>query len=304
VTRVVVLGPGSIGRRHLENLRLLGHDAVAYSRSGRDGALDSLDAVLDWAPEAVVIATPTSEHGAGLAWAVANGLHSYVEKPIAASPAGISEILADAGRRKLAVAVGYNLRFHPALVAIREAVKRGRLGRLLTVRAEVGQQLGDWHPGEDFRSSYVARRDLGGGAVLTLSHELDYVRWIVGEISSVDIFTLRDSPLQLEVDVAAELVCRHTDGTLSSVHVDLLDRSYNRRSRWVGEAATVEWRWGEPAVLLPGGEELWSDPAFDLDDTYRDALRDFLSCAASGGTPRADGLEGLRVLELTTGTGG
>jgi predicted dehydrogenase len=302
MSRVAVLGLGSIGRRHLENLRLLGCEAVGYSRSGRGGALSSLDAVLEWAPDAVVVATPTSEHASGLAWAVERGLHAYVEKPIAADSEGVADVLAAAERESLTVAVGYNLRFHPALVAIRDAVRLGRLGRLLTVRAEVGQHLADWHPGEDFRTSYVARKELAGGAVLTLSHELDYVRWIAGEIVSIETTMLDESPLEVDVDVAAELVCRHASGTLSSVHVDLLDRSYNRRSRWVGEAATVEWRWGEPAVLLPGGEELWSDPAFDLAETYRDALRDFLACVASGEKPRTDGLDGLRVLALTTGT--
>ena len=80
--------------------------------------------------------------------------------------------------------------------------------------------------------------------------------------------------------------------------MDLLDRSYNRRSRWLGQERTITWNWGGPVQLLPGDETLWADDAFDLASTYRDALGDFLACARSGGRPRADGRDGLRVLEL------
>ena len=117
-----------------------------------------------------------------LRWAVEHGVHAYVEKPLAVTVEGLAELLD--GEAEVTIAVGYNLRFHPALEAIRAAVYEGRIGRLLAVRAEVGQYLPDWHPEEDYRVSYAARRDLGGGALLTLSHELDYVRWIAGEVVS------------------------------------------------------------------------------------------------------------------------
>jgi predicted dehydrogenase len=165
------------------------------------------------------------------------------------------------------------------------------------VRAEVGQYLPDWHPDADYRASYAARGALGGGALLTLSHELDYVRWIAGEVVSCAGTVARVSSLELDVDDVAELVCAHEAGTLSSVHMDLLDRSYNRRSRWVGEEGTIAWEWGGPVTLLPSGEHLWSG-ADDLDETYRAALRDFLACTESNGRPRADGRDGLRILEL------
>ncbi len=285
--RVAVIGTGSMGRRDLGNLRELGHEAIAVSRS--------LDEVEAWAPDAVVIATPTSEHATALRWAVERGIHAYVEKPLAASAEGLATLLDEA---EVTIAVGYNLRFHPALEAIRAAVQEGRIGRLLSVRAEVGQYLPDWHPEEDYRGSYAARRDLGGGALLTLSHELDYVRWIAGEVVSCTGAAARVSALELDVDDVAELVCRHEGGALSSVHMDLLDRAYNRHSRWVGEEGTITWAWGGPAVLLPAAEELWADDAFALADTYRSALADFLVCAESGGEPRASGRDGLRVLEL------
>ncbi len=215
--RVAVVGLGSIGRRHLENLQVLGCEAIAVRRSPGSGELGSLEEAASWGADAVVIATPTAEHAGALRWAVESGMHAYVEKPLAERSDGLDELLERAEREGLVVATGYNLRFHPALEAVREAVLERRIGALVNVRAEVGQYLPDWHPGEDIRASYAARADLGGGALLTLSHELDYVRWIAGEIVDVRRTGRPALGLVVDVDDVAEIVCLHESGTLGSV---------------------------------------------------------------------------------------
>ena len=286
--RIFVVGLGSIGRRHLSIARGLGHEA----EGGR------LTEAEPFAPEVVVIASPTSAHLEGLRWAVEHGAHAYVEKPLSASVDGVAETLAAARNAGLTVAVGYNLRFHPALEAIREAVRAGRIGRLLTARAEVGHYLPDWHLDVDYRTSYAARAELGGGALLTLSHELDYVRWIAGEVESTyGVFT-RVSTLELDADDVAEVICRHEGGPVSSIHMDFLDRSYNRRCRWVGELGTIAWEWGGPVRVLPSGETLWEDELFDLEGTYAAALQDFVAASETETSPRCTGEDGLRTLEL------
>jgi predicted dehydrogenase len=290
--RIFVVGVGSIGRRHLANARALGHDV----EGGR------LREAVDFVPDALVIASPTSAHAEALEWAVERRVHAYVEKPIAAASAGVAESLDAADDAGLTIAVGYNLRFHPAIEAIRDAVLTGGIGQLLSVRAEVGSYLPDWHPEEDYRGSYAARAELGGGALLTLSHELDYVRWIAGEVESVQGVATRVSQLELDVDDIAEVVTRHAGGAIASIHMDLLDRSYNRRSRWTGERATVEWQWDAPVRLLPSGEVIW-DEATSLDATYDSALKDFVAAIEMGGAPRCPGRDGLRTLELCEAVG-
>jgi len=286
--RIFVVGPGSIGSRHLENARELGHEVEG-------GRLAQADA---FSPEGVVVASPTSTHLEALRWAVDNGAHAYVEKPLASSSNGVAETLAAADDAGLTVAVGYNLRFHPALEAIREAVKSGRIGRLLSIRAEVGRYLPDWHPGEDYKRSYAARAELGGGALLTLSHELDFVRWVAGEIEDVQGVAAHVSSLELDVDDLADLTCRLAGGAIASIHMDFIDRVSNRRSRWVGELGTIVWDWDEPARLLPSGETIWEGTAFGLEQTYVAALRDFVAAARGGTAPRCNGWDGLRTLEL------
>jgi predicted dehydrogenase len=204
--------------------------------------------------------------------------HVLVEKPLADRIGELDALADDARQTQRIVAVAHNLRCHPALQAIRAAIHGGRIGRLLSARIEAGSYLPDWHPDEDYRAGYAARSELGGGALLTLDHELDLALWIAGPARLVAGARHRTGALELDVDDLAEVVLAHDGGTLTSVHVDFVDRDYNRRSRWVGEHGTIEWAWGGAVAVLGAGdsETLWSDPAFALDDTYRAELEWFL----------------------------
>src|SRR3984893_12326971 len=102
--------------------------------------------------------------------------------------------------------VAYNLRWHPGLIRQRELVHQDAVGRIVAVRAEVGEYLPDWHPGEDYRRGYSARSDLGGGAVLTMSHELDAVCWLLGAPSGVPGMAVHATSLEVDTDDVANLL--------------------------------------------------------------------------------------------------
>jgi predicted dehydrogenase len=306
--KVLVVGSGPAGRRHLRNALALGHEAALVGRAGQP--TDRLAAELEvpvfagredadgWRAEAVVAADPPAAHLATARWAVERGLPVLIEKPLAPGPEGVCELLDAATEEGLTVAVAYNLRFHPALVAIENAVSSGRIGRLLAVRAEVGSHLPDWHPEADYRVASAARRALGGGAALTLSHELDYVLWIAGEVVESSGFAVRVSDLELDTDDVAELVLRHASGTLSSVHVDLVDRTHRRASRWIGRNGTIEWSAGAPVTLSGDSEPetLWFEPGFDLSETYRSELESFLAGRPFPGDALADACRALKII--------
>jgi predicted dehydrogenase len=309
--RVLIVGLGSIGRRHLSNLQKLDCEVSVYRRTIETAeairrefgiaAFASLTDAAAWKPNVVLIANPTSEHLKIAFWALEHDCHVFIEKPLAHSLDGVDTFLRLAEERKRCVAVGCNLRFHPALEAIHTAVVNGRIGRLLSARAEVGQYLPDWHPGTDYRQEYSARAELGGGALLTLIHELDYICWIGGEVRESVGMLAKVSDLEIDVEDVAEIICRHVSGALTSVHMDFLDRAYNRRSRWVGEAGTIEWVWGGPVhLMLPNGHQeiLWHNPTFDYNDTYVMELCDFFDCIKSGRQPRTTGWEAKRALEI------
>jgi predicted dehydrogenase len=131
--------------------------------------------------DAALITEAISVHLAHARAAAASGAHLFIEKPLANTPDGLPELLADCRANGLALLVAYNFRFYQPLQLMRDAVQSGCIGRVVSARAEVGQYLPDWRPGADYRQSVTARAELGGGVLLELSHEIDYLRWLVGE---------------------------------------------------------------------------------------------------------------------------
>lgn len=307
--KVLVVGSGPAGRRHVRNALELGHPVALARRVGQPTdalaaelgvpVFSGLEDAAGWSADAVIVANPPAEHLGTARWAVERGCSVLIEKPLAPTPDGVLELVEAADARELVVAVGYNLRFHPALAAIEEAIASGRLGRLLAVRAEVGSYLPDWHPDLDYRVGSAARRDLGGGALLTLSHELDYVLWIAGDVVESVGFAAHVSELELDAEDVAELVLRHASGAISSVHVDLVDRVHHRACRWVGSRGTIEWTGGPVTLAVDGRREtLWADAGYDLVWTYVAELETFL---AGRPFPGDAGSDALRVVEIVAG---
>ena len=132
----------------------------------------------------VVITTPTASHLSLALEAAEHGCHLFIEKPLAHAWQGVDRLVDLVEHGRLVTLVGCNLRFHPGLRAVKNLLAEKAVGRVIAVRAEVGQYLPDWHPEEDYRKNYSARRALGGGIVLDAIHEIDYVRWLLGEVRS------------------------------------------------------------------------------------------------------------------------
>ena len=291
--RVLVVGLGRIGERHARNAAALGHEVATVSRRG-GGDFDALEAAERWAPDAVVVANEPAAHVPTALWALERGADVLLEKPLARADDEVEALLAASAGRT--VSVGFNLRFHPALETVRDAVGDGSVGTLRSARVEAGQHLGAWYPGRDHRASSAAR----DGALLALNHELDYACWIAGDARVRAAATARGAALGLAAPDVAEVVLEHVGGALTSVHVDLLDRAYNRRARWVGEEATLSWTYGGPVVLErdEGATELWRDERFDIEETYRAELLDFFAACEDGREPRATLGDGVRALRL------
>jgi predicted dehydrogenase len=293
-----VLGQGSIGRRHAGLLRELGHWVVTFDPIADADTRDERAALE--AADAAVVASPTSEHLDQARRAVAAGCHVLVEKPLSTAAAGVDALLAEAtaGGRLLAVAM--NLRFHPGPRGVRDAIAAGEIGRPLTAAVSFGSYLPDWRPEADYRRSYSARSELGGGVLLDVVHELDYATWALGEVVEVSAWLERVSDLEIDVEDVALLHLRHASGALSSVQLDYLDRSYRRGCRVVGSEGTVSWDWGEEAVtvLRPGREPERRPAPSDVQAAYRAQAAAFAAAVGGGGGGLVSGEEGLAALRV------
>ena len=167
--KVLVVGTGSIGKRHIANLLELGAEVRAFSYRPDAQTLDprvirvpDLAAALASDIDAVVVANRTDQHMDVALQAAQAGKHLFLEKPLAASMAGVSELVTTVQQKGLVVEAGFMLHAHPNLLWIRDCLSQGLLGEVWHMRAAVGQWLPDWRPGTDHRQGYGAFKALGG----------------------------------------------------------------------------------------------------------------------------------------------
>jgi predicted dehydrogenase len=256
------------------------------------------------APDIALLTGPAVTHVPTGRLLAEGGAALFIEKPLAATLDGVEDLLSLCQSRGIPLMVGYNFRFHPALIALRDAVAGGAIGKLLSIRAEVGQYLPEWRAGVDYRLSVSARAESGGGALLELSHELDYVRWIAGEVASVTAHAAKLSDLEMDVEDTAEILLEFTSGAMGSVHLDMLQRAPSRWCRAIGSEGTASWDGltGEARLYSAAGRawsQLFPPNQFDRNEMYLDELSAFLDAARGRSEPPVTGEDGRRVLALT-----
>jgi predicted dehydrogenase len=307
-----VLGLGLIGRRHAALLVEAGWHVTAYDPLPTVEALPngvvrarSRDEALATADIAVV-ATPTAYHLDDALAAVRAGCHVLVEKPLATGPEGVDELAVEAEASERVVAVAMSLRFHPGPATVVDMVRSGSIGTPWLAEVSFGAYLPDWRPGVDYRTTYSARAELGGGVLLDVVHELDYVTWALGPAVEVSAWLDRLSDLEIDVEDTALIHLRHAAGARSSIALDYLDRSYRRTCRVVGSEGSVQWRAGDERVVRfgPTGVEESRPAPSGLAAAYRVQTAAFLGATRRGtvaDTPLVGIPEALTVLKMIAG---
>jgi predicted dehydrogenase len=314
--KILIAGLGSVGRRHLRNLLALGQQDIVLYRTHQSTLPDdelaglpvytNLDEALSVRPDAAIVANPTALHMKVAIPAARAGCHILLEKPVSHSLEDLAELktaLQHSGARLL---VGYQFRFHPGLQKVAGLLSENVIGRPLAARAHWGEYLPDWHPWEDYRLGYTARADLGGGVILTLSHPLDYLRWLLGEVAAVWAYTSCQSELQITVEDTAEIGMQFENGVLGSVHLDYNQRPPAHHLEIIGTQGTLRWDNADGDIRLfracsSVGWEIFPAPEkFERNLLFLAEMRHFLD-VISGEIPPACSLEdGIQALQLAT----
>jgi predicted dehydrogenase len=311
--RILICGLGSAGRRHLRNLLALGIDDLILLRSGKstlpDDELSGFpresrieEALERWEPDAVVISNPTSLHMEIALPAAMAGCHVFLEKPISHSLDGVEafeQAMLKSGKQVL---VGFQFRFHPGLMQTRKLIQEGAIGKVVGARVNWGEYLPDWHPWEDYRQSYSARSDLGGGVVRTLCHPFDYLRWILGEIVEVTADLNISGMLELDVEDSAEIILRFESGAVGNVHLDYLTRPPNHSFELIGTEGKLQWDNHDGVVQWwSTSTDVWTTIAasidFERNHLFLDEMRHFLRVTNGEENPRCTLQDGIRSLE-------
>jgi predicted dehydrogenase len=292
----LVVGGGSIGKRHLQNLKTLGVGELglvetdAQRRGELAATLEltpfaSIADGLQWSPDFALVATPTYLHVQQALEIARYGCDIFVEKPLSHTPDGLAELIDLIERKKLISLVGCNMRFHPGPAKVKELLRQKVLGKTLFARISCGSYLPQWRPGTDYRSNYAALEKTGGGCILDGIHEIDLARWYLGEVEQVMCFSAHLSSLDIATEDVAAMIFRHESGAVSEVHLDYVQRTYDRGCQIAGEAGSIFWdfnlkqvRWYEATANRWNSFDQPVD--WQVNRMYVDEMSHFLDCIA------------------------
>ena len=312
----LLVGFGSIGRRHLANFYGLGvHDwAVVHTGMGTlpleppcpVRTYPALrDALHQEQPAFAVVANPTNLHVPTALACVEAGCHVLLEKPVSNNLDGLDALQAAVAASGVKVLVGFQFRFHPALRRIRQLLRSGALGKPLHARVVWGEYLPSWHPWEDWRHSYAGRRDLGGGVHHTLCHPLDYLRMLVGDPIQVVASLRENGPLGLDVAESADVLLHFREGTAVQLHLDYWSRPMRHRAEFSCTDGTIGWDYvtGELRVW-DSGSEAWQPEKLNglhaRDELFVAEARHFLDVIQGHAEPVCTLEDGVEVVRLCT----
>lgn len=309
---IVLVGLGSIGKRHLANLSLLWPHARIYVVSASERLIPpaelgghpqlTLDQAVQCQPLFAIIASPAHLHLVHAGVFSQAGIPVLVEKPLADQLEHALEFIERIGATAPLFSLGYCLRYLPSAQQVQQLLAANVIGPLYLVQATVGQHLSQWRKQPDYRHSVSAQQALGGGALLELSHELDYLLWLFGPLQVEYCHLRRQGELMLDVEESADLMLLNNAALVCQLHVDFLQQVPQRRCVVTGQQGRIEWDLLENSVHLydaSGKQQLYHQPQWDKNQMYLLMLQDFVSAISqqrSSPIPLQDGLAVLQII--------
>ena len=239
-----------------------------------------------------IISNPASHHIKTATIFLENEINLLIEKPIASSLDNIDKFIELSKKSNAKVLIGYNLRFLNSLQNFKELILSNSIGSIFSIRLEVGKYLPSWRPTQDYRKTVSAQSKLGGGVLLELSHEIDYLRWIFGEVDWVYARLSKQSNLEIDVEDTAHLLLGVSPDNhkkiIASVNMDFVRHDPIRMLTVIGDKGTISWN---------GKKDGLED---DYDDSYKCEIKHLVECIMHDKQPIIsieDGLKTLKIIE-------
>ncbi|MCT7542855.1 Gfo/Idh/MocA family protein [Aliarcobacter cryaerophilus] len=224
--KVLIIGFGSIGQRHYDVLSQLSEvqniDLVTKQNIENIVCYINLEIIKNIEEyDYFVIASETNKHFEQLKFLEENVKDKLIfcEKPL-------FESKQDLKIKNNKVFIGYVLRFHPLLEKLKEMIKKEKI---ILVNAKCGQYLPSWRLNIDYKKSYSAKKEEGGGVLLDLSHELDYVQWLAGQINEIKSYQVKISDLEINSDDLTMLIGKTDKNILVNISIDYISKITHRK---------------------------------------------------------------------------
>ena len=311
--KALIIGLGSIGVRHLNNLYSLGvRDFSVFRKrmlappaeilADHIQIFDDYNKALADSPEIAVISNPTSLHLEYALKAVEAGCHIYIEKPVSHSLEGLDILRKTAKQKKTSIMVGCQLRFHPNLKDIKDWIHAKLLGKIYSVSVDMGEYLPGWHPWEDYKDSYAAKSSLGGGVVLTQIHDIDYLYWLFGSMESVYAIGGQLTPLKVDVEDTALISMKTVSGIPIYLRMDYWRKPPVRKMSIVGEHGEIHWNYykGNAVLTRNGKIEKQSNipEKWERNHMFQEIMHNFLNSIKTGAKVKVPLMDGVDVLKI------
>jgi predicted dehydrogenase len=317
--KALFVGVGSIGQRHLRNLKAIAPNIeVMAVRSLRTAPVlsnvnnivnnitiaeqynlkefDSFDVALEMEPDIVFVTNPTSLHIDVAIKAIKAGCYVFIEKPLSHTWDGVEELIRlenEIGEKR--VAVGYQFRYHPALDLIKKLLNEKSIGNIVNASFVNGEYMPGWHPYEDYRSSYAVSKELGGGALVTQIHDFDYAMWLFGQPSHVFSVGGKISELEMNVEDSVQVLMQFQQNNNPlpvTISLDYLQWPSKRTINIVGDRGSIQCDLTKNEVIVNNRVnnhiEEHKFPDFDRNELFIREMNNFLAFVRGDEEPTID----------------
>ena len=314
IKKILIIGLGSIGSRHLNiakakfpqaKIRVLRSSEKKDDSPTNEDFFYNPDDAIAFDPQIVVIANPANYHLSSAMPFIKKNRYFFIEKPISNNFEEAKKFLEICKKENIIVQVGYNLRFLSSLKNFKNYIDKGIIGDIWSVRSEIGQYLPSWRPQSDYRQTVSAKRSLGGGVVNELSHEIDYLLWIFGDIKWIRAITSRQSDLDIDVEDSAHILigfqyCQNKN-LIASLNMDFIRHDRKRECIVIGSVGSIKWDGINGTIeLWKKGSASWIElfSLNDLDKSYEYEWDDMVLSYVNQTEPLINGNEGLKTLHV------
>jgi predicted dehydrogenase len=247
--KILVVGYGSIGKRHVENLLSISNlEVIVCTKRNDVGKLkkhakvySTIKQCLEEKPDIGIISNETSLHVPTAIKLAEAGLDLFLEKPLSNSLNDVEKLHTIVKKKKLITQMGCNMRFHPCIKKIKSMVEQQKIGRIISVQVQNCSYLPDYHPWEDYRKGYAARKDLGGGIILTQIHEIDYMYWLFQEVENVISISGKFSDLDITTEDYVSSLLKFKNKIIGELHMDYFQRPDFRSCKIRGTKGEIYW---------------------------------------------------------------
>lgn len=285
--KIGIIGLGSIGVRHVKALMQLGIKDVFALRTGKGNKTidDDVASVINNVSDvecfkevdAIIISNPTASHAEAIRKVLPYEKKLFIEKPITDDKISLESLLSDMKSYNAKIQVGFCLRYHKVIRLVKEKINSGILGDVYHARLEVGQYLPLWHPYTDYSEEYYSKKIMGGGAIRTLSHEIDLAQFFFGRPQSVNSVVEKVSDLKIDVDDYSLFLLKYPK-TLVRIEIDFLQKNPKRKGIVMGTLADLEYDVFNNLIKIYDKEgKLTEEILVPAADMYLDQMKDFIS---------------------------